>query len=256
MINIDNMRERYADRFGWCGDSMIPTYFEGHIGTAAAEKENDPAWVMIRSGDFYFAAGEPVNLADAAKEFLKPGSVVIADDTAAWLDAIRAAGIKADAFTRYHTVMPKKGLDRAHLEECLGNAEGFSVKRAGEYEYARLRDCEWESAFVMNFDNMDDFLTNGFGYCIFAEGELVSAATTYGWYSGGYELQIATAPNYRRRGLAAAAGAAFILECLDRGKIPHWDAANQTSVRLAQRLGFEYGGEYQAIDIHKDQSGT
>ena len=102
---------------------------------------------------------------------------------------------------------------------------------------------------MFNFSGMEDFLINGFAWCVFIGDELASAASTYGWYSGGYELQIATAPKFRRRGLAAVSGAAFLLECLDRGKRPHWDAANETSVRIAQRLGFEYAGEYQAISV-------
>ena len=71
MYCIDNDRCRFADFFGWCGDSMIPSYFEGHTGSAVAENENDPRWVIIRTGDFYFAAGQPENIADAVGGFIK-----------------------------------------------------------------------------------------------------------------------------------------------------------------------------------------
>lgn len=253
MINIDNIRTRYAGHFRWCDDSMIPTYFEGRIGTAVAEREDDPRWVIIRSGDFYFASGEPVGIEQAAGEFIRHGSVIIAEDTEKWLTAIREAGLRADTFTRYRTLLPENGLDSDKLKGFLNTPDCVEVRRAGEAEYALLRDCQWEKGFVQSFKDSEDFLTNGFGFCVFVGGELASAATTYGYYSGGFELQIATAPKFRRRGLAAVAGAAFLLECLRRGKRPHWDAANQTSVNLAQRLGFEYGGEYLAIDVHSVQ---
>ena len=248
MYCIDNDRERFARRFDWCIDSMIPCYFEGHIGSAFAEREKDPRWVILRSGDFFFAAGEPENIDEAVRDLIRPGSVVIPEDMK-WLDAITACGAEAGPYTRYRTRMPENGLDRKKLEEYLNVPGCVSIRPAGEAEYPLLRDCGWENCFVSNFGGMEDFLENGFGYCVFVGDELASASTTYGYYSGGYELQIATAPKFRRRGYAAIAGAAFLLECLGRGKLPHWDAANQTSVRLAQRLGYEYGGEYLAISM-------
>lgn len=248
MYVTDNDRKGLRHRFDWCGDSMISSYFEGIIGTGVAERRDDPRWMLIRSGDFYFAAGEPVGIDEAVRDFILPHSVIIPEDMK-WLEAVQACGLEAGPYTRYRTRIPEKGLNRALLESYLQNAGCVTVKRAGEREYALLRDCEWENAFVFNFSGMEDFLTNGFAWCVFIGDELASAASTYGWYSGGYELQIATAPKFRRRGLAAVSGAAFLLECLDRGKRPHWDAANETSVRIAQRLGFEYAGEYQAISV-------
>jgi len=247
MVIADKNREKYRSRFGWCGDSMIQSYFEGHIGTAVADRETDPDWVIIRSGDFYFAAGEPADIEEAAAGFIKPDSVVIPEDMK-WLEALRACGAEADPVIRYKTRLPESGLRRELLERYLRTADCVSIKRAGEKEYPLLRDCEWENAFVFNFRDEEDFLKNGFACCLFVGEELASAASTYGYYSGGYELQIATAPKFRRRGYAAAVGAAFLLECLKRGKTPHWDAANLTSVGIARRLGFEFAGEYPAIE--------
>lgn len=44
--------------------------------------------------------------------------------------------------------------------------------------------------------------------------------------------------------MAAACGAALILECLKRGIYPGWDAANMESVRLAEKLGYRLKGPY------------
>ena len=38
--------------------------------------------------------------------------------------------------------------------------------------------------------------------------------------------------------------AALILSCLDDGLYPSWDAANMLSVRLAEKLGYEFSREY------------
>lgn len=40
------------------------------------------------------------------------------------------------------------------------------------------------------------------------------------------------------RGQVTACGAALILQCLQRGLYPSWDAANMESVALAEKLGY------------------
>ncbi|MDD7004979.1 MAG: GNAT family N-acetyltransferase, partial [Clostridiales bacterium] len=40
-----------------------------------------------------------------------------------------------------------------------------------------------------------------------------------------------------------------ILECLDRGLYPSWDAQNLGSLSLAKKLGYEFSHEYPAYEI-------
>jgi hypothetical protein len=42
-----------------------------------------------------------------------------------------------------------------------------------------------------------------------------------------------------RFGLARAVAATLMLECLERGLTPHWNAANPVSQQLAVSLGYE-----------------
>ena len=53
----------------------------------------------------------------------------------------------------------------------------------------------------------------------------------------------------RRKHLATACSAALILECLDRGLYPSWDAHNLNSVHLAEKLGYEFSHEYAAYEV-------
>jgi predicted GNAT family acetyltransferase len=53
-------------------------------------------------------------------------------------------------------------------------------------------------------------------------------------------------PAYREQGRATALGAALLETTLARGKVPHWDAANLESVRLAKKLGYRPAGTYEA----------
>ena len=62
--------------------------------------------------------------------------------------------------------------------------------------------------------------------------ELVAGASSYTVYDGGIEIQIDTQLKHRRKGLAAACGAKLILECLERGLYPSWDAHDRRSAAL------------------------
>ena len=63
------------------------------------------------------------------------------------------------------------------------------------------------------------------------------------------ESEIDTRPDHQRRGLARACGARLILECLDRGLYPSWDAHTAASLALAEQLGYRLDHPYTAFEI-------
>jgi predicted GNAT family acetyltransferase len=91
----------------------------------------------------------------------------------------------------------------------------------------------------------------GFGFAVIHHGQLVSGASSMTVYNGGIEIKVATDENYRRKGLALPCAAALVLECLNRKRRPHWDAANEISKKMAIKLGFEYTGEYTSIHLRR-----
>ena len=76
------------------------------------------------------------------------------------------------------------------------------------------------------------------------DGKIVSAASSYSRFLKGIDIEIDTAKEERHKGLGSAVAAKLILACLDEGLYPAWDAANKMSVRLAQKLGYEFSREY------------
>ena len=89
----------------------------------------------------------------------------------------------------------------------------------------------------------------GLGVVIKKDGIIVSGASSYSVYQGGIEIEIDTKEEYRRKGLALISGAKLILQCLDRGLYPSWDAKNTWSVSLAEKLGYHFHYEYDAYEI-------
>ena len=81
------------------------------------------------------------------------------------------------------------------------------------------------------------------------DGELAAGASSYSRYIEGIEVQVDTKKEHRRKGLAYACGAKLILECLERGLYPSWDAQNLWSVALAEKLGYHFSHEYIAYEV-------
>lgn len=87
----------------------------------------------------------------------------------------------------------------------------------------------------------EKFVEEGVGFCIQEKEKIVSIVMGYRAslpITQCMELDVATHPDYRRKGLATIVGAKLIEYCLERVIEPHWDAANPLSVKLAQKLGF------------------
>ncbi len=85
------------------------------------------------------------------------------------------------------------------------------------------------------------FTHRSFGAVVWADDGSVAAACVACAIGGGEaEIEIGTDPRHRQRGLAVAAGAAFIVACRERGLVPAWtcSATNEPSARSAARLGF------------------
>ena len=50
--------------------------------------------------------------------------------------------------------------------------------------------------------------------------------------------------------------AALILQCLEEGLYPSWDAQNMISVHLAEKLGYELDHEYMVYEVASDEEHT
>ena len=140
--------------------------------------------------------------------------------------------------------------DREKLKafaESVG--EKYTLRMIDRKLFDHCRKQEWSRDFVSLFADYDAYQRAGLGVVALKEGEPVSGASSYSSYRGGIEIEIDTQNEYRRQGLATACGARLILECLERGLYPSWDAQNLWSVALAEKLGYHFDHEYTAYEV-------
>ena len=72
-------------------------------------------------------------------------------------------------------------------------------------------------------------------------------------YNTGIEIEVDTVELERRNHLATIVCAALILQCLEEGLYPSWDAQNLNSVRLAEKFGYEFSHEYVAYEVSSER---
>lgn len=120
-----------------------------------------------------------------------------------------------------------------------GIPDGFRLSRTNEESLEGHR--EFGAAYIRKYwGSVERFADKGFGFFV-TEHEVIAGECVSIFSSEQYaEIDIATSPLYRGRGVAQCVAEAFILECLERQITPRWDCDlhNTASIRLAQKLNF------------------
>lgn len=232
---------------GW-EETLIWSVLQGHMGYAIVDSDENPTCAQVVLGDFCFFAGRPSEelAAQAATEELIP-------QNDAWCGAIeRAWGEKAQRRLRYAIKKEPDVFNRSLLQYYVDSLPGeYELRLFDAGIYAQTFADRWSHDFCDCFQDCEDFLKRGVGVAVLHNGALVSGASSYSVYDGGFEIEIDTHPDYRQRGLATVCGARLILEALDRGLYPSWDAFDLRSVALAEKLGYHAGEPYAMYMLSK-----
>jgi RimJ/RimL family protein N-acetyltransferase len=98
-----------------------------------------------------------------------------------------------------------------------------------------------------HWGSIENFMTNGFGFCTLYADEIVSWCMTDCVSSTAVEVGIYTLPVYRRHGLATFTVAATVDYGFSQGFSSigwHCDRENTGSIRVAEKVGFEKERDY------------
>ncbi len=233
---------KIAGLFAGNQDTLILSCLQGHMGYAIADDDENPTAAQVVVGDFCSFAGKPNE-----KLAARAAAQIIAPLGADWEPVIeKALAGRVEEALRYSIKKEPHVFNLEKLREyAAAPDESFTIKLIDEEIYNQAMGEPWSEDLCSLFDDWDDYNLRGLGVAAVHEGRLVAGASSYCVYGHGIEIEIDTKLQYRRRGLATACGARLILECLERGLYPSWDAHDLRSVALAEKLGYHLDKPYK-----------
>lgn len=254
MIEIKGNREilvpLYRDyRWNYLADAVL----DGMTGRAWTDDTQTPNVGVLEFPriQLFLPGGDPTHLTARAwlEELPKPAALVFTSD--GWEAALKEAHRKGIVeLPRY--AFTSENLRVNHLRDLVGQVPaGYTLERLNLAEARQLAQegSRFTADHFINFNTIDKFINQGFGFCIIHEGQIVSLATTFLVCKLGVEIQINTRDGHQRKGLATVVAARLILHCLDLNLDPNWDAAIESSVGLAEKLGYTSQGEYRMFVV-------
>lgn len=237
-------------------ETLIWSCLQQVMGQLYANDDKQPTAAMALIGDFCFLAGEPdKELVLFRPELDKRNFIIMVPQTEAWSELIASCyQDKCKKVTRYAIKKEPDVFDKAALQKVVDALpQEYTLQTMDEALFYRCKEIGWCSDWVAQFADYEMYEKYGLGVIILKDGEPISGASSYTSYHGGIEIEIDTREEYRRKGLAYICGAKLILECLERGWYPSWDAQNKWSVALAEKLGYHFDHEYVAYEVFFDK---
>jgi RimJ/RimL family protein N-acetyltransferase len=227
----------FVDCLGYHG--RIAPALDGGMGAALVDNPDKPRIALLQYDVLKVFAGEPIQ---AYVEKKIKGLLIFPDGE--WEKLLRQ--IKGDHFqTRKRVAFEAGHWDRNCLRTQAQNIpDEFIINRVAHEDIAQFAD--FDAAFIHNFAGHSSFLEKGIGFCARHGTQIVAGCSSSMIGGGKLEIEIITHPDFRRRGLATAVAATMIDHCLANNLEPCWDAANEASVGLAEKLGFINARAYNA----------
>lgn len=230
---------------GW-EETLIYSCLQKVMGKIYVTDLDNPKSAFAFVGCFGFYAGQP----DRELVRNKPkGFVIVVPQNEEWAALIEECCPSAKRVTRY-AIRKDTKFDRSALHREVSRLpEGYELKKIDSNIYDLCLQNPVARDFVSAFDGKEHYLQMGRGMVILKDGQIVAGASSYTRYLEGIEIEVDTVESERRKHLATAACAALILNCLNEGLYPSWDAQNWNSVCLAQKLGYVFDHEYTAYEL-------
>lgn len=244
-------------------DSCPEAFLQGVMGRGFADSLTQPSYGIIQMGDFCFLGGngsgsQKKNILSVLNQLLKNPNAILIPLSESWnrqlldnpvyckkiryaLDKPALEYFNKSKLTGY---ISKTAYDPEYVGESV--TRKFIIKPINENYYHSVLNHEWSRDFTSNYPDYMTFNRNGFGFVIIegSTGTIAAGASSFSSSLSSIEIEVATNPNYRKKGLATAVSARMVLECIKRNKYPSWDAANLISVSIAEKLGYHFSEEY------------
>ena len=230
---------------GW-QETLITSCLQKVMGRIIVTDLSEPASAFAFVGCFGFFAGKPdLELVKSKPE----GFAILTSRDRQWADLIEATYPDAKKVTRYAIRKDTRFDVNSVKKNLLLLPDGYELKEIDAELYDKCLENPATADFVSSFESKEAYLRDGWGIVVVKKGKIVSGASSYTRYREGIEIEVDTVEEERRKHLALIACSALILRCLEEGLYPSWDAQNMVSVRLAEKLGYQFDHEYTAYEV-------
>jgi len=216
------------------------------IGSFLVNCIEKPTIAMVSHSIIYFLAGDSTNpsVQELLEHIASQRLILIPDDN--WLERLKEKwGEKLRPYPR--TKFSSEKLDINHMQEIQKSLpNGLVIEKLTEKTIKNISQ-QAKNIIALTFPSLEEFIKRNFGFCILDGDKIISLALAASpIYNKHFEIHIETDPDYQRRGLAMISCARLIEYSLQNNLIPHWDADNDPSAKLALKLGFIEPEQYDA----------
>ncbi|MFW9848921.1 MAG: GNAT family N-acetyltransferase [Candidatus Thorarchaeota archaeon] len=217
-------------------------------GKMTVDSINNPTVALYTFSQMGFIAGDSSseNAIPLIKTIL-PLTIIIPPDSD-WGNLIRKQWGKRTQTLR-RTRMSHETLDIDFIRQLKNQLNNECKLEKINLAIIENSEKTFWSSILFFFKSYEDFLENSIGFCVLNNNITVSVAYTAFPFVNDFEIQVMTLdnPEFRRKGHATVACAALIENGLSNGMVPHWDAANPASVKLAEKLGYSNPDPYDVF---------
>lgn len=159
--------------------------------------------------------------------------------------------IKYEKKSRYLMREPVEGFNRELLQGYTASLpENMRIEGFDEIYFNQMKNDTTLEYLTESYKDYDEFKNVGVGFLITEKVNIVAGAVSYSVFSEGIEVQLMTVPEYRGKGLAGIVVARLLLYCAENSLRAIWDAANLTSVSIANKMGYVLKRQYNAYTLY------
>lgn len=228
-------------------DFGIDSILEGQSGKQISVTVDDvinPAVALLTYGSFGVLGGDATHTNAHALVQAIPLPCAIQPSPDAWMNLLQISYAdkikKTERFSFNHQFIVASDMMRIIKQHPYTN----NLHEIDTTTAQKMENEEWHKYHLTNYNSAGEFAANAFASGVTIDGVLASVCSAALRCAKGIELNIITLPAFRNKGLAELVAAATIVRAIEQDLIPHWDAANERSARLAMRLGFQPTGSY------------
>ena len=234
--------EKYREFFDQVDfpQTWIDSAFEYKSVKLFVDTESNPGIFLLLYPYHAFFVGNPDNSVVHEMLDLIPEETQMHLNAEKWLPKLKEHRFPGTLLNKRRFKLSHQDLNLKNIVQLKKHLPtGYNVERVDRETALRLPQM-LNVHISPYFGDIDSFLEKGISFCVKHGDEPISMAGSCIPYTKKLEVQIATIDlvEYRRKGFGTATAIALLEYCLRNDIEPHWDATNEPSAIMAEKLGY------------------